>query len=176
MTNNIVKISIIGVLVLSTILVAVFYTSKQEITPLEKDSDRDRLNDVNDTFTAYMGQDWPYTLMIIYILVGLLCAFIYMYIGKTSEQTTLNISEKYSKILGITFLVLIVCFCVLVSVIAANSYMNDIQDDDQEMSEYTKEDNKEKRQQYVTVIGLVVLATFIMFFLTKYMIKKVFKK
>ena len=176
MTKTILKISIISGLILSTILFALFYTSNKKITPPKQDADKDRLEDVNDTFTAYMGRDWPYVLAIIYILIGLLCAFIYMYIGKTSEQTTVNISEKYSKILGITFIVFIVCFCVLVSVIAANSYMNDVQDDEQEMSEYTKEENKEKRQQYVTVIGLVVLATFIMFFLTKYMIKKVFKK
>lgn len=172
--KNIIVGSVIIILIISTILVSVFYTSKQSSNiPDEVDSDT-RNKNINETFTEFMGSQWPYMIIIFYVLFVIIGVLLYLFLTKTNE-VNININDKLGKILKIVLIIFIILLVIAITGVSALSYIKDEQHSNQELSEYDKEQNEEKRKQFVIICVSVVVVLIVMIFMTKFLIDKIKK-
>lgn len=172
--KNIIFGSITIILIISTILVSIFYTSKQS-TSIPDDVDSDTRNkNINETFTEFMGFQWPYMLIIFYVLLVIIGVLLYFSLTKT-DGVQININDKLAKILKIVFIVFSVLLVIAIIGVSSLSYIKDVQHSNQELSEYDKEQNKEKRKQFVIICVTVVVVLTGMIFMTKFLLDKIKK-
>lgn len=167
--KNIIIIAIGIVILLTTILTSVFYTSKQENSIQKTDESDDRNTNISQTFTEFMGEYWPYLLLMLYILFAIISLLIYLLIVNKNEPTTINVSDKTGKILNISLISVGVLAALAITGLSASAYINDVQNN-KNISPYEEADNKKQRTEFIQVILLVTIVLIALTFATKFLI------
>ena len=166
-TKIIWSLIILGVV--SMILLAAFFTSKRNDSINQTESSKSRIDEINDNMTAYMGEFWPYILIVFYILFFTLVYMVFV-LAKNTEVKLTNIDESRRRILIWVLIIFIILFCVSMTVIASNSYINNIQKDF--IYDSDKDEAKDQRTNFVMAMSLSVVSFIIFILLTRWLYKK----
>lgn len=174
-TKKNIIIAVIGLgILLATILTSVFYTSKKENSIVETEESTSRNKNINQTFTEFMGEYWPYLMIMFYILFAIIAIIIYVLLVKTDQPVTINVSDKTGKILNISLISVGILAVLAIVGLSASAYINDVQNN-KNITPYEEEENKQKRDDFVKVLVLVTIVLIGITFASKFLLK-FFKK
>ena len=149
------KYFIYTISIIIVVVIAVYFTSKQDSDIEDDDQSTNRINEIDQNMKHYMGDYWPYLLCVIFLLV-IIVLFMVNRMMSSTETNLVNIDETKRKYLVGVLIAFIIFFSVCVVVVASNSYINDVSSTSNNLANKTKLEND--RKQHVQIAALLTVA------------------
>lgn len=158
-TSKLIVISsVIGFIILLIITTGLFtyYTSTTDTGITPDQQSKSRLTVLDEVFRSIMGNNYPYVLLIMVILLIISLVFLYMNIN--TNFITVNMSDKASKIFNISMIIFMIILSVFMVVLALKYYLDyKNESTNSSIPNYIPySDQKTKNLEIVSIVGVVL--------------------
>src|SRR5690606_23637167 len=117
-SDLVLKTSIFGIVLLFIICIVslTIYTSTTNDVVTNNKASQDKITSIQESMRSAMGDKWPFVLLTITIFIAIILGCIY--VAAQKDNISIQINDKYSQSIYITFMIFIILFTTLLIVLA----------------------------------------------------------
>lgn len=157
----------LGVTLLGSITLLSIYTINRDTGIIPDKKSKDRLNTLDEVLSYHLGNNWPYILLFILILIIALLSFLH---SEANKDTPININDKYANIIVKSIIFFLVLYTISIITVAINSFIKnkDFNQTGDIPNYIPSEDDKTKRKEIVLISFLTLFILFIIIIASRY--------
>lgn len=154
-TNLAITVSYVGwaILFFTIIGLTTWYTSTSNNRVPNDTQSQNKMDILNESMQTMLGQNWPYVLLAITVLIGIILFFIYSL--SQNSPLVISFSDQGEKRFNMIFLIFVILFTITMIVLSIRAYMNNKNQNPTNNSGYIPSQQQQQRnKQILEIIGI----------------------